>query len=319
MTVELTPSFKTKSGDPITIGAGSGTAWKSFKRGDPSNEDNLNEIVDKLAFSIKAGYNHLDTAEVYTTHPEVGKAIKKSGAPREKLWITTKYITSSPHINKTAESPQEYVDETLKELGTDYIDLLLIHHPFFEPQQSKNGYDIKKLWKEFIDVKKTGAVRYIGVSNFTVDHLKSIIEVSEEQGGREFYPTANQIEFHPYLQNQSPGIVQFAQENGILIESFGPLTPLFRIIDEDTKKEVVDHPLKTVLPELAKKYNKTEAQILLRWVLEKKALPITTSSKEDRIKEALEIHKFELKPEDVELIDTEGAKFPYRAFFKGRF
>ncbi|KAK6456145.1 aldose reductase [Scheffersomyces xylosifermentans] len=318
MTVDLTPSFKTKSGDPITIGAGSGSKWGRSKRGDPSNEAVLNEIVDKLTYSIKVGYNHLDTAEIYTTHPEVSKAIKKSGVEREKLWITTKYFIGSFFIDKKAESPQEFLDQTLKELNTDYIDLLLIHHPFFEKEHSKNQYDVEKLWKEIIEVQKTGAVRYIGVSNFDVPNLKKVIEISKSEG-KEHFPVVNQIEYHAYLQNQSPDVVQFSQENGILVESYGPLTPLVRVVDDETKEEIVDHPLKRLLPELATKYGRTEAQILLRYVLQKNVLPITISSKEERIKQAIEIYDFELSQADVDLIDSEGSKFPYRAFFKDQF
>ncbi|ABN67666.1 aldose reductase [Scheffersomyces stipitis CBS 6054] len=316
MTVELTPNFKTKSGTSITIGAGSGTAWKSVKRSDPDNQVNLDRIVDKLSYSIKKGYNHLDTAEVYTTHPEVGRAIKKSGTPREDLWITTKYNPSSRVAEKKDHSPVELVESALKELNTDYIDLLLIHHPFFKPEQTKYNYDLVSLWQDVIKVKKSGAVRYIGVSNFTVDHLKTIIPVSETEG-KEFLPVVNQIEFHPYLQNKE--IVQFSQKNGILVEAYGPLTPLFRIVDEKSNKEVADHPLAKLLPQLSEKYGKTQAQILLRYALEKNVLPITTSSKEERIDQALNIYDFDLSKQDVDLIDSEGSKFPYRAFFKTYF
>ncbi|KAK6462300.1 aldose reductase [Scheffersomyces coipomensis] len=315
MTVELHPQFKTKSGEPITIGAGSGTAVKALKRADPTNTELLDGIVDRLTYSINVGYNHLDTAEVYTTHPEIHKAVVKSKAPREKLWITTKYIAASPHVGKTSGSPSKFVKEALEELDTDYIDLLLIHHPFFTTDSA--GIELEDAWKELIDAKKAGHVRYIGVSNFAVEHLKRIIAVSEKEG-KEYYPVVNQIEYHPYLQNQSEGVVDFSKEHGILIEAYGPLTPLFRITDE-SGNVIEDHPLKPILPELSKKYKKSEAQVLLRYVLDKGILPITTSSKNERIKEALEIYDFKLSKDDVELIDTEGAKFPYRAFFKGRF
>ncbi|KAK6201481.1 aldose reductase [Scheffersomyces amazonensis] len=315
MTVELKPTFKTKSGEPITIGAGSGTAWKAYKRNDPENAEIQNEIIDKLAYSINIGYNHLDTAEVYNTHPEIAKAVIKSQVPREKLWITTKYIAASPHISKKEGNPATFVKKALEELGTDYIDLLLIHHPFFD--KSTSNITLEEAWQEIIDAKKAGHVRYIGVSNFAVEHLKRIIAVSEKEG-KDYYPVVNQIEYHPYLQNQSENIVEFSKENGILIEAYGPLSPLFRIVDDDGK-EIEDHPLKSVLPELAKKYNKTPAQVLLRYTLDKGILPITTSSKSERIKEALEIYDFKVSKDDVALIDEEGAKFPYRSFFKGRF
>lgn len=305
--------LSTRSGRAITIGAGSGTAWKDVKRGDPSNTEGHNQITDRLVFSIKTGYNNLDSAEAYTTHPEVGRAIEHSGVPREDLWVATKYSAYSEFIQKKAFNPHDFVEQALAELNTDYLDLLLIHHPFFD--KDKSNYDLELLWKEIVDVHKLGKVRYIGVSNFAVNHLEQIIAVSNRENGA--LPVVNQIEFHPYLQNQSPGIREFAKANNIAIQGYGPLTPLFRI--NDAEGHEVAHPLQQVLPDLANKYGRTEAQILLRYTLQKDVLPITISSKEQRIHQAFEVYDFVLEDADVALIDIEGSKFPYRAFFKKQF
>ncbi|CAK7901907.1 NADPH-dependent conjugated polyketone reductase C2 [[Candida] anglica] len=309
---KLTTNFKTKSGIPITLGTGTGTKWKDLKRSDPQNQDGLDAIVQSLVDALESGYNHIDTAEAYTTHPEVARAIAQTGKNREDLWITTKYSPGSKNFPPSSKGPLDFLDKALKELETEYIDLLLIHHPFLTPDHSV-GYTIETAWQELEEAKKSGKVREIGVSNFRKIDLEKIAKIST------ITPAVNQIEFHAYLQDQSPDIVKYSQDNGILIEAFGPLSPIFRIKDEKTGEEITDHPLTKVLPELSTKYNKTDAQILLRYTLQKGILPITTSSKKDRIQQTLQVYEFELDQEDFDRIDQEGAKFHNRAYFNGAF
>lgn len=306
MTDKLQPLLKTVSGEPATIGYGTGTAWKDIIRGDPGNEEERKNFISKIVYAIKSGFNHLDTAEAYTTQPELGDAIQESGVDRKKLFVTTKYSISSKFIKKKFNTPTGFIDNALLELKTDYIDLFLIHSPFDENKENS----LEDIWKEFIAIKKSGKVRHIGVSNFATQHLERIIAVS---GDKKHEPLVNQIEFHPYLQEQSPGVIEFSKKHDILIQAYAPLTPLFRIIDGDGN-EIKDHPLKKVLPGLAEKYKTTEAVVLLRYVLQKGHLPLSTSSNEERIRQILDADKIELKSEDVKLIDTEGEKFPYRAF-----
>lgn len=302
--VQLSPSLSTKSGLPLRIGTGTGTKWKDLKRNDISN---ANSIVEALKIALDLGFNHIDTAEAYTTQPEVAAAIKQSGKNRHDLWLTTKYSPGgNSYFKKEATGPGHFVDLALKELDTDYIDLVLLHHPFFDKDPS---HTLESAWKELIVAQVQGKVRYIGASNFAVSHLQAVIDVSNAP---QHYPVFNQIEFHPYLQNQSPDVVKFCQDNNILVEAYGPLSPLFRVKKDG--KEVDDHPLTKLLPELAAKYNRTPAQILLRYTLDKGILPVTTSSKPDRIKESLEIYEFALDPEDVKKIDVVGESFPYRGF-----
>lgn len=309
--MSLSPELFTKSGKPITIGAGSGTAWKSLKRNNPGVDEHLIDIINKLKYSIEAGYNYLDTAEVYTTQPEVGKAIAASGVSREDLFVATKYSPYLQMIKKTAHTAPDFVDEALAELGTDYLDLLLIHHPFF-PEGSTQT--IESVWKEIIETQKSGKVRFIGVGSFSADQLKRIIAVSKAENGP--LPSVNQIEYLAYLQNQTPGIVEFSHQNNILVQAFGILTPLFRVAKESG---LDDHPLVPILDKLSNKYNKSQAQILLRHALQKNIHPLTLSSKLDRIKEAIDIYGFSLSDSEVTEIDTEGAKFHHRSYFVAQF
>ncbi|ODV77161.1 Aldo/keto reductase [Suhomyces tanzawaensis NRRL Y-17324] len=304
--VNLIQNFTTKSGKPITFGTGTGTKWQNLKksRDVPALTE---ELVEALLLALKLGYNHIDGAEIYTTHEEIAEAVKRSGIAREDLFISSKYNPGFGEIKSS--NATEAIDKALKELNTEYLDLYLIHAPFFTPEGS-NGETVESAWQRLIDAKKAGKVRNIGVSNFRVEDLERTFKVA---GSKEFYPKVNQIEFHPYLQNQSKNIVQFAAENEILTEAYGPLSPLFRIKKDDVVIE--DHPLVSYLPELSKKYGKTPAQILLRYTYQKGILPVTTSSQEERIKQSLEVYNFELEQADIDEIDRLGNLFHFRGFF----
>ncbi|KAG7662191.1 uncharacterized protein J8A68_004319 [[Candida] subhashii] len=305
--------FSTVSGSPITIGLGTGTAVKNLKRSNPDDKEKSDEIVKILNYAVKeAGYNHIDTAEIYLTHQEVGRVLKESGISRDNLWISTKYSVHSSMVQKKYFTPTDFINDTLKEFDTDYIDSLLIHHPFFHPSQSTKKYTLASLWEEFIQIKKSGKVRYIGVSNCNVQQLQQLMAISDNLGGKEFYPAINQIEFHACLQNQSPGIVKFCQENNIQVQAYSPLTPLVKVGDGNP---IMQH----LLSSLEGKYKKTKAQLLLRYCLEKGILPITTSSKQARLSEFIDIYDFTIAREDIEQIDSAGSKTPYQVYFNGLF
>lgn len=299
-------NFRTVSGKPLIVGTGTGTKWQWLKKGRPEEERTklTQELIDQLLLALNNGFYHIDTAEIYTTHPEVAEAVEQSGIKREDLWITSKY---NPYRNITAA---DALKTTLEELKTDYLDLYLIHTPFFSDEST---YSIETAWKEIIDAKKQGKIRHIGVSNFAVQHLERVFKVSEPK----FYPVVNQIEFHPYLQDQSADITDYCKKHNILLEAYGPLTPLFRI--QSNEADTAEDPLRKVLPKLSEKYQKTDSQILLRYTLQRGYLPITTSSKVQRIRETLAIYDFELSAEDVALIDKEGSTFHFRSFFDGKF
>lgn len=298
----LSKRFHTKSGKEVSIALGTGTKWKQ--------QQTINEIspglVDNILLALKLGFRHIDTAEAYNTQKEVGEALKRTDVPREDLWITTKYSPGWGSIKAYSKSPKESIDKALNQLGVDYIDLFLIHSPFFTTEQT-HGYTLEQVWEALVEAKKEGKVREIGISNAAISHLERLFAASPSP---EYYPVANQIEFHPFLQNQSKNIVQFSQDHGILVEAFSPLAPLAR---------VESNALAGTLKTLSEKYNKTEAQILLRYTLQRGILPVTTSSKENRLKESLDLFDFELTKEEVEEINKIGEANPYRAFFHEAF
>ncbi|RCK63058.1 NADPH-dependent conjugated polyketone reductase C2 [Candida viswanathii] len=272
----------TVSGDKVTIGIGSGTSVKDLKRGNPT-EENQDLIIDLLRYAIDTGFNHIDTAEVYTTQPEVGRAIE--GYDREKLWITTKYAVSSSIIKKKSFTPTAFVEQALHELGTGYIDLLLIHSPP-KPDQE---YTIESLWEELVEIKKAGKVRFVGVSNFNVEQLKKVLNVSQEHG---VFPLVNQIQY--YVGSDKLPIVEFSKDNGIIIEAYGPLTPL----------RSPNEKLDVLLGQLEKKYDATNAQILLSALLARNILPITTSFKKHRLEEAIQTYKIDIDQSDLKLLES---------------
>lgn len=260
-----TMTLTTVSGDPITIGIGTGTSIKDLKRGQPTAE-NKARIVDILRYALLIGYNHIDTAEVYTTQPEVGTAI--AGFQREKLWITTKYSVTSSMIKKKSFTPTDFVEQALDEMNTNYIDLLLLHFP----PKPNDPYTIQSLWQEFVSIKATGKVRYIGVSNFDIPQLNTLLEIGT--------PTINQIQY--YLGSDNLEVVEFCKNHGILVEAYGPLTPLR---NPNPKTDAL-------IEKLQNANHLTKSQALFRYLLDNNILPITTSFKKERLKEALHSYTY---------------------------
>ncbi|KAK6456170.1 aldose reductase [Scheffersomyces xylosifermentans] len=288
--------FKLANGNTIpAVGYGTGTKW--YKT---SNDELDNTLVDTLVKAIKLGFNHIDGAEVYHTDFEIGKAIEKSGVARKDIFITNKYWPGGNSLEKNnGPNPYESLKASLKRLNLDYVDLYLIHTPYITKES--HGFDIVEAWKYLEQLQDEGLAKNIGVSNFAVADLQKILDSNPKHK-----PVVNQIEFSAYLQNQTPEIVEFSSKNGILIEAYGPSGPL-------TKGK--GGPLDPVLEKLAKKYNKSEGQILLRWVLQRGVLPVTTSNKEERIKSFLDIFDFELDASDFKEISEVGKTHTVRQFF----
>ncbi|ODQ76967.1 hypothetical protein BABINDRAFT_163967 [Babjeviella inositovora NRRL Y-12698] len=306
----LRDNFKTKAGERLTIGVGSGTKWHILKRSRGEKTGDLVEpLVTTLVSAFEAGFNHVDTAEIYNTHAEVGEALRRAGyladeKAREKVWVTDKYYPGGfPGHEPLTTGPIASIDVALKALGTTYLDLYLVHQPFFDPKTG-TGLTLKDVWRELEQAVAEGKVRYIGLSNSAVPHIEEILSYATVK------PAVNQIEFHPFLQEQSPGIVSFCAKHDILIEPYGPLSPLFR---DDSGK------LNDTLDKIGAKHGKNRAQVLLRYAVDQGFLPITTSSKAERFHEALEVETFQLSPEDVALISKEGAKHHFRGFFIEKF
>lgn len=289
--------FKTKSGKPITIGTGVGTKWQWLKKA--GDEPFCQPLIDQVELSIKCGFNHIDTADCYTTAPDAGKAIENSGVKREDLFITSKYSPIIVKDLKPAATLTEGFNRILSQLNTDYLDLFLIHSPFFAPEY---GYTIESIWEELISLKKAGKVRHIGVSNYRVSDIERSMKVSPSE---DYYPVVNQVEFHPFLQEQSAGIMEFCEKHNILVEGYKTLSPITIFADEE---------MNAYLEELSQKYNKTSSQILLKYDLQKGVLPITTSSNEQRIKDSLNLD-FTLDSNEIATIDKIGSKEKKRVMF----
>lgn len=320
--------FPMRNGIPI-IGFGAGTKWQWKKKTEITDFANSidNDLVDSLKNALAAGFRHLDTAELYSTRRDIGEALRRAILDpeipifkRNDIFITDKYAGFSPkkindHIqtflpNGEVRGPINSMKSCLKEMGVDYIDLFLFH-----TIDVNTELDLKSQWIELIKLKEDGLVKKIGVSNYDIINLDKIKSFGIGM------PEVLQIEFHPYLQNQSSGIQKYAKENGITLEAYGPLVPLTKardewnvLIENGEKPKGSKPPLDSILEELVDKYNVSETQILLRYTLQSGFIPITTSSKRERMDDILNIVNWELEDEDIEKINEVGNSWFYRAF-----
>ena len=205
--------------------------------------------------------------------------------PREKLYITTKVISNIADIHGA-------IDTSLKKLGLSYVDLYLIHAPFFA---EGNKAKLQSAWATMEEVAASGKAKSIGVSNYYQADLAATLETCKVR------PALNQIEFHPYLQHGD--LLPYMKNQGIEVEAYGPLTPLTK---------VKDGPLDPILEQLAKKYGVNPGEILLRWCLDQDVIPITTSSKEQRMSDSLRVFTFNLTPKEITQISETGNQHHYR-------
>lgn len=289
--------FKLSNGNTIpAVGYGVGTKWLKF--GVDETDEN---VVKGVQLALETGSLHIDGAEIYNTNVEIGIALEKSGVKREDIFITDKYLSGdgSYKVRLSKANPYEALKADLKELKTDYVDLYLIHTPFIKKET--HGFDLVEAWKYVEQLLDDGLAKNIGVSNFSVEDLEVILKSNPKHK-----PVINQIEFNAYLQNQTPGIVEFTKANNILVEAYSPLGPLFK---------GSPGPIDDYVQKLASKYGKTDSQILLRSVLQRGILPITTSSKQERIKASLEIFDFELTKEEVDEIYKLGEQKTLRQYW----
>ena len=233
--------------------------------------------------AVSAGYRLIDTAQAYHNEEGVGNAVRKCGIPREELFITTKVWISNAGYDKAKVS----IDESLRKLRTDFIDLLLIHQPFG---------DYYGTYRAMTEAYKAGKVRAIGVSNFYPDRLVDICQFSE------VIPMVNQVETHPF--NQQAGAKEIMKKYGVQIESWGPFA--------EGKKNMFHHP---VLTEIGAKYGKSVAQVILRFLIQSGVVVIPKSTHKDRMLQNIDVFEFILAEEDmqriVELDEAESAFFSH--------
>ncbi|HEO8420315.1 aldo/keto reductase [Niallia sp. FSL W8-0635] len=231
------------------------------------------EVVNSVKAALEAGYRSIDTAAVYKNEEGVGKAITESNVPREELFITTKVWNADQGYEATLAA----FDVSMEKLGLDYLDLYLIHWPL--PSQGK----FVETWKALEKLYKDGRVRAIGVSNFKVHHLEEVIAKGE------IVPMVNQVEYHPRFNQRE--LHDFCKKHSIQLEAWSPLMQ-GGLLEEPT------------LVEIAKKYNKSTAQIIIRWDIQTGVVTIPKSVKPHRIAENADVFDFELSDEDMDKINA---------------
>ncbi|WP_275956758.1 aldo/keto reductase [Polycladomyces abyssicola] len=228
------------------------------------------EVENAVKTAIQVGYRSIDTAAMYGNEAGVGRAVRESGVPREELFITTKVWNTDQGYDSTLAA----FEASLQRLGMDYVDLYLIHWPV--------AGKYKETWKALEKIYRDGRARAIGVSNFQIHHLEDLMADAEIK------PMVNQVEFHPYLTQKE--LREYCSQHAIQVEAWRPLM----------KGEVANVP---EIRELAAKYGKTPAQIVLRWNLQHGVVTIPKSVSESRIRENADVFDFELSQEDMAKLD----------------
>lgn len=230
------------------------------------------ECESSVINAIETGYRLIDTAASYMNETAVGNAIKKSGIVRKDLFITTKLWVQDTGYEKTKMA----FEKSLNKLQLDYLDLYLIHQPFG---------DVHGSWRAMEELYKEGKVKAIGVSNFQPDRVMDIIAFNE------VIPAVNQVETHPF--NQQIETQKFLSENKVQIESWGPFA--------EGRNNLFQNEL---LLSIATRYNKSIAQVVIRWLTQRGVVAIPKSVKKERIKENFNIFDFELSSDDLAAIAT---------------
>lgn len=238
---------------------------------------------ESVLTALKAGYRHIDTAKIYGNEVSVGKALKKSGIPREEIFLTTK-LWNTEH---TYEKAKQSINDQLEKLGVDYFDLYLIHWPNpvdYRDDWAKSNADS---WRAMEEAVAEGKIKSIGVSNFHPHHLDALLKTAKIK------PAINQVYLNP--SDQQPELVDYFRKHDIHLEAYSPLgTGKIFEIEE--------------LKELAAKYNKSVAQLAIRWSLQHGFIPLPKSVTPERIIANLDVYDFEITEADMAIIDAQKGK-----------
>ncbi|GAA5984616.1 hypothetical protein JCM5350_008158 [Sporobolomyces pararoseus] len=236
------------------------------------------ETYNAVMWALEAGYRHIDGAEWYENEADCGRAIndfiKKTNTPRSEIFFTTKLM----HNRTDPLWVEKSIDASLQKAGLDYVDLYLIHDP-------NGGKEVRaKMWEGCCLVKDKGKAKSIGVSNFGKQHLEDLLSTSPK-----YVPAVNQIDLHPFMARVE--LVEYCKSKGIVLEAWAPLV----------RGERFDHP---VVVELAKKYGKSPAQVLIRYGLDRGFIVIPKSTRQNRIVDNANVFDFVLEKEDVDRLTS---------------
>ncbi|MGD0198690.1 MAG: aldo/keto reductase [Solirubrobacteraceae bacterium] len=225
--------------------------------------------IDAVSWALQAGYRHIDTAKYYGNERGVGEGVRRSGIPREDVWVTTKlWPTDMPRAEKVLAN-------SLRLLGLDYVDLYLVHWPV--------PGAVKRMWKTMERLYEHGGARSIGVSNYSPAQLRAVLDVATVA------PVVNQVKFSPF--GYGAANLDFCLRKGIVVQAYSPLTRGKRLGDAH-------------LGAIAQSHGRTPAQVMLRWALQKGTVVLPKSANRDRIAENIDVFGFELSAEEVAKLDA---------------
>lgn len=229
------------------------------------------QTLQAVGWALESGYRHIDTAKRYGNEEDVGEALRRSGIPREEIFVTTKLWNEDQGYEMTLAA----CTASLNRLGLEYVDLYLVHWPVPDKRL--------ETWRAMVKLLRDGRCRAIGVSNYTERHLEELLDNSE------VVPTVNQVEFSPFLHQRN--LLAFSKQHAIQLEAYGPLTQGQRL----------DHP---AVVEIAQKHERTPAQVMIRWAIELGLVVIPKSVHRERILENAQVFDFSLGDEDRAVLNA---------------
>ncbi len=243
--------------------------WKA--RGD--------EAVQAVQWALESGYRHIDTAAIYLNEEEVGTGIRKSGIPREEIFVTTKVWNADQGFESTLTA----IDFSLIKLQVEYVDLYLIHWPFTNMLDGENKRE--ETWRAMEKILATGKARAIGVSNYEIEHLEEMKQYAHTP------PAVNQVEFHPFWFRKE--LMEYCHKQNIQVENYSPLSRGKFLMHEH-------------ITAIAQAHGKTNAQVLLRWGIQHGNIVLPKSVHKERIEENISIFDFALSEEEMTVLDGWG-------------